>query len=199
MATVLLSTQRIQLFSNTQETATLDVTNVSSAPILFHLLTTSPGRYIVKHKKGVLKPNSTAHVLISLSASQIPNHSATEELIKDTFLLEYALLEPADDVDPSFSNIAALIKAKKLDKKVVKKQISCRVFLQGPPAQGSKSKDAKRLTPAEAQAHTLAEKTKRQSQGTVQKSGGGMSKMTQILGVLVLAVVVMFAGMWFLE
>lgn len=194
MANVLLSTQRIQLFPHNQDSVQVDLTNVSSAPVLFHLLTTSPGRYIVKHKKGVMKPNACASITINLSKSQIPALGAdTEEFIKDTFLLEYALVEPDDAIDPTFSNVSTLIKNKKKSGKVTKRQISCRVFLKG--GDDDAAGGSRRMTPEEAQANTLAEKARRQSSSTALQSSGS-SRLVPILALLCIVVAGILGAVW---
>lgn len=171
MANVLLSTQRLQIYPNSQDSVTLQITNASAAPILFHLLTTSPTRYTVKHKKGVIQPSSSANAVISLSKSKIPEANNSEEFIKDTFLLEYALVEQHDIIDPTFSNVSDIIKSKKSAGKVTKKQISCRVFLTGEPDK-SEERGAAGLESL---------KSKRQSSKVVSK---GRSPLVYVFGVL---------------
>lgn len=127
MANVLLSTQNIHFYPDVQRAAAVEVTNVSSAPVLFHFLTTSPGRYSVKGKKGVIQPNSSAHVSVSLSSSQLAGGEGQGK-IKDTFLCEYAVMDPEDNVGPSFSQLSALIRQKKSKGKVHKKTIACVIY-----------------------------------------------------------------------
>lgn len=129
MANIFISTQHIQLFLGARESGSIEVTNVSPASVVYKLLTTSPERYAVKQKKGIILPNSSKHVTIALKESLLPpgNSGREEEVIKDTFLLEYALVEKGDNTDPN--HLSELLKEKKRQSLSSKKMISCRVFL----------------------------------------------------------------------
>eukprot|EP00796_Vickermania_ingenoplastis_P012031 gene12031-8284_t len=175
MANIFLSTQRLQLFPGAQTSATVDITNVGQAPVMFRMLTTCPSRYSVMNKRGVIRPNAVTHVVISLNDSEdngIPQASAeSREFIKDTFLLEYATVGPNDVVAPDNTNVTALLAQKKKTGEASSKMISSRVYLRASGSNGgSAAPRHSRMTPMEAQAHTLAEKAKRQHQTEVVRS-----------------------------
>lgn len=157
-ANVLLSVRHINLFLHTQKSASLDIINVSPGTIIYRLLTTSPSRYRVSGKSGLIPPSSVAQVKFTIISSNIlselgkkentnpsqePHHSSKEnslptttdqlsDPITDSFLLEYTLIDEAKAKElKNFKTHSEYILAMKKEGKLERRLIPCRVFVQG--------------------------------------------------------------------
>lgn len=115
-ANVLLSSRHINLSLDRQRKTTLGITNVSQGMVFYCLRTTSPNRYHVSERYGIIMPSSSATVTITALKSEVladlckegeegPTSASVasssapkrpSDHITDSFLLEYALIEEAE-------------------------------------------------------------------------------------------------------
>lgn len=113
--------ESFSLVPHVSEDCSIQISNLSFVPVMFRLLTTSPGRYLVQSSRGVIQPCSSETVNISL-------HAAVTSNCHDDFKLEYCPVGPDDVIDPRMHNVVDLIKMNKNGNR--KKIIRCRVVLQ---------------------------------------------------------------------
>eukprot|EP00672_Neobodo_designis_P005747 CAMPEP_0174856424 /NCGR_PEP_ID=MMETSP1114-20130205/35894_1 /TAXON_ID=312471 /ORGANISM="Neobodo designis, Strain CCAP 1951/1" /LENGTH=197 /DNA_ID=CAMNT_0016091221 /DNA_START=106 /DNA_END=695 /DNA_ORIENTATION=+ len=114
---------------------TLALANPSSdQSVLYKCKTTSPARYIVRNRQGVIAPNNKQTVLISLQRGVV----ITGEEQNDVFLVESRFLDAGEVEAPSRSSdvIAELMKAKG-KAAIAKIQVPCELSLGATAAAGS--------------------------------------------------------------
>ena len=96
--------ESFQLVPRLSEDCTIQLSNISFAPVMFQMRTTAPDRYLVKPSKGIISPNMTECICVSL-------RSAVEESSTDDFRIDYCAL-PADAVVSSrCANVPDLIRS----------------------------------------------------------------------------------------
>ncbi|CCW66702.1 unnamed protein product [Phytomonas sp. Hart1] len=131
---VIVSPGKFKLVLGVNEDCTLVVTNVGYDAIIYRLQTVAPDHYVVKHAKGVVRGNSTIKIIVTLnqrSIQQYDKNTAAAKIIKDDFLLEYALLGENDVIESKYANVSQLIKDKKTEdpSSVLRKILHSHIFL----------------------------------------------------------------------
>ncbi|EAN99904.1 hypothetical protein C3747_3g105 [Trypanosoma cruzi] len=219
-AALIVSPEKFNIVPYVKEEFVVQITNVSFDTVLFRMLTTNPLRYLVKPRKGVIKPNASISLTVMLNRSNLNEEEIHEEY--DDFRIEYCVIGPNDVIEPHCANVSDIVKARKVEDKrqVHLKKFRCRLEPSAKAqkrqsgAENAKSSPlpsaaterpasprqtessnpsavAAKMDPRELEVSTLAEKNRR---AMAQKEKEWKTKTA-----IVLAVLFVLLGMWFMS
>lgn len=128
---LVVSPTSFTLVPHRAEDVTVELANSSSAAFIYKFKTTSPSRYVVKNRQGVVPPNGNARIPISIQKGfVVPND------MNDQFQVEYRALQPGE-AEPA--DISAVLRAQKTDKML----LDCRLLTDNAVAtSGAKAQPA---------------------------------------------------------
>lgn len=220
-AALIVSPEKCAIMPNVKESFDVRITNVSFETLLFRLLTTNPQRYLVRPRKGVLKPNASVGLTVTLNREEFKRNPSAFGT-QDDFRVDYCVMHPGDVIEPRDSNVPQIIKTRKREAagQVHHKRFCCRVDAPPAASQNAAKNDARnspaalavnrqrlatpespantrtssggsRMTSRQLEASTLAEKNKRQ----VVEQQKAMRKKAMV--VMAVALIVLLIGLWF--
>lgn len=123
-----VSPESFQLSPGAVDEFSVLLTNVSFERVMWRIMSTAPDTFVVKPSKGVIEPSMTEPVCVALAKGAIVGSSASAQ-----FQLEFCAVEEGDRIDARGSNVSALIKSRKPEKK----RLTCRIVPRPQPAADS--------------------------------------------------------------